>query len=279
MGLLRTGNKHFIVIATCTACWDVALPLHRSGWICALWLARLWQLSVRYLCPLLRQRSNLPSSSCAQTFLDANTQRRGSSLGVSHSIDWQSRLYRCMLQLQNGPQCIFCPKMQGKEVVCNLLMNCSAETSPVLVSSDKRLKNPATPQNEKHIYKQAFHIALQTLRLYSCANRSTGVQLTNQPRSDSPRLKSAIHSGLRTRPSPGLVGEMGGEKEMALLLQSSSWSRAGSKSGVSSSNIPQSLLSENTKSEVHKHTPERVCGIKCSVAHEPPHHCNVLTWQ
>lgn len=111
--------------------------------------------------------------------------------------------------------------MQRKEV-CDLLMNCSAETSPVLVSSDKTLKNPGTQQNQTHIYKQAFHIALQTWHLCSSANRSTGVQLRIQPRSDSPRLKSAIHSGLRTRPSPGLVGEMGGEKEMVLLLQSSS---------------------------------------------------------
>lgn len=73
-----------------------------------------------------------------------------------------------MLQLQDGLECIFCPKMQRIEVVCGLLMNCSGETSPVLVSSDKTLKNPATQQNEKHIYKEAFHIALQTSHLYSC---------------------------------------------------------------------------------------------------------------
>lgn len=165
-------------------------------------------------------------------------------------------------------------KTQRKEVVCDLLMNCSAETSPVLVSSDKTLKNPRRQQNEKHIYKQAFHIALQTLHLYSSANRSTSVQLTIQPHSDSPRLKSPIHSGLRTKPSPGLFGEMGGEKEMVLLLQSSSWSRAGSKSGVSSSSIPQSLLSQTTRSEVHKytHTQTCVCSMKYSVAPEPPHH-------
>lgn len=71
------------------------------------------------------------------------------------------------------------------------------------------------------------------------------------PRSNWPLLKSAMHSGLSTRPSPGLDGEMGGEKVTVLLLQSISWSREGSKSGVSSSSIPQSLNNED------KHTPRR----------------------
>lgn len=62
----------------------------------------------------------------------------------------------------------------------------------------------------------------------------------------SPLLKSAVWSGLSIKPSPGLSGEMGGEKETVLLLQSRSWSREGSKSGVSSSSIPQPLLRKHT---------------------------------
>lgn len=55
----------------------------------------------------------------------------------------------------------------------------------------------------------------------------SGYQIHNllrihQMLSNSPLLKSAIQSGLSTRPSPGLDTEMGGEKETVLLLQSSS---------------------------------------------------------
>lgn len=39
---------------------------------------------------------------------------------------------------------------------------------------------------------------------------------------DSPRLKSAVQSGRSTKPSPGLEGEIGGEKDTVLLLQSKS---------------------------------------------------------
>lgn len=87
--------------------------------------------------------------------------------------------------------------------------------------------------------------------------KNTGLEHVVQSVSDSPLLKSAIQRGLTTRPSPGLDTLTGGEKETVLLLQSSSWSREGSKSGVSSSNIPQSLLRKHTHkdklSHIHTH--------------------------
>lgn len=67
------------------------------------------------------------------------------------------------------------------------------------------------------------------------------------PESALPLLKSAVQRGLSTRPWPGLEGEIGGEKDTVLLLQSSSWSREGSNRGLSSSNIPQSLLGGTPK--------------------------------
>lgn len=66
-----------------------------------------------------------------------------------------------------------------------------------------------------------------------------------------PLSKSAGRRGRRMRPSPGSESEMGGEKDTLLLLQSSSWSRDGSNSGISSSNIPQAL-NGNMRNTVRK---------------------------
>lgn len=80
------------------------------------------------------------------------------------------------------------------------------------------------------------------------------------PKADSPRLKSAVQSGRSRKPSPGLEGEIRGEKETLLLLQSKSWSREGSKSGVSSNSILQYLLrrSNQTGRSTHTHTHSRI---------------------
>lgn len=93
----------------------------------------------------------------------------------------------------------------------------------------------------------SLKVKMWSVHPYSPVNTSPGLEVITRPVSGSPRLKSAIQSGLSTRPSPGLDGEMGGEKETVLLLQSRSWSREGSKSGVSSSSIPQSLLKKHTQ--------------------------------
>lgn len=81
------------------------------------------------------------------------------------------------------------------------------------------------------------------------------------PKADSPRLKSAVQSGRSSKSSPGLDGEIGGENEALFLLQSKSWSREGSKSGVSSSSILQYLFrrSNQTGTSTHTHTHKSQC--------------------
>lgn len=49
-----------------------------------------------------------------------------------------------------------------------------------------------------------------------------------------PRFKSAVQSGLKTRPSPGSKGEIAGENVVVFSLQSSSCRIFGSNIGVSS---------------------------------------------
>lgn len=96
-----------------------------------------------------------------------------------------------------------------------------------------------------------FHIIPQEKKTYWCGLCCT----------DSPLLKSAIQSGLSTRPSPGLHGEIGGENEAVLLLQSSSRSIEGSKSGVSSSSIPKSLNGKHAERDEFRDThPKKYVG-------------------
>lgn len=134
----------------------------------------------------------------------------------------------------------------------NLLVNCSGVTSPVWVSWDKTLKNPGT-QKQNRLVKKFHFCSVSSITKWwpdSYSLKNTGLEHVVQSVSDSPLLKSAIQRGLTTRPSPGLDGLIGGEKDTVLLLQSNSWSREGSKSGVSSSNIPQSLLRKHTHTEI-----------------------------
>lgn len=149
-------------------------------------------------------------------------------------------------------------------IQCDLLKNCSAVTSPVVVSWAKTLKNPGRQNTKKarnnvffcHSFwwgKTIFH---ELWLFWKC-------NFPLYPKADSPRLKSAIQSGLSRKPSPGLEGEIGGENEALFLLQSKSWSREGSKSGVSSNSILQYLFRRSNQTGTSTHTP-----IKVNAKHE-----------
>lgn len=90
----------------------------------------------------------------------------------------------------------------------------------------------------------------------NCSGVTSPVSVSCDKTLKNPLLKSAMQSGLSTRPSPGLDREMGGEKETVLLLQSSSWRREGSKRGVSSSSIPQSQQKTRTRRDSQVEFPD-----------------------